>query len=490
MTIQPSMSLSKIINNGQEPSNINNAAETNHLLTNIFNKLPQADTEENVLQVSVEITHQVLKCDRVVVYSLQQDSFSQVVAESVTAGYAQILDSIIKDPCFEAGYIEKYQKGRIRAVTDIYQAGLSDCYIANLEKIQVKANLVVPLIRENRSLYGLLVMHQCSRTRQWQQSEVEFLLKIADWTMVQMSQKAKYERLQTHIKHKEKWQKLQTRITQDLHTAQNSAEILQITVDQAKNLLKCDRVVVYCLQPDSMGKIVAESTIPALAPILGSTIKDPCFEHRYIDKYQQGRITAISNIYEAGMSACYVENLEKIAVKANLVMPINWDNGEIYGLLVAHQCFKFRKWQYVEIEYLKQITLQTGLSLSKAKLKERIYLIESTFSGLDNIRDMVTSAKSQIQQIQQPIQDTSQILTEVSNLNQLLDREINLINQNGSAQTQKDTKLVQIVIKKLALNTVKLKKSLNIFNHQKNIIEEILENVATSLHSNESEADN
>jgi len=490
MTIQPSMSLSTIINNAPGLSNINNGAETNHLLTNIFNKLRQADTEENVLQVSVEITHEVLKCDRVVVYSLQQDSFSQVVAESVTAGYAQILDSIIKDPCFEAGYIEKYQKGRIRAVTDIYKAGLSDCYIANLEKIQVKANLVVPLIRENRSLYGLLVMHQCSRTRQWQQSEVEFLLKIADWTMVQMSQKAKYERLQTHIKHKEKWQKLQTRITQDLHTAQNSTKILQITVDQAKNLLRCDRVIVYCLQPDSIGKIVAESTIPALATILGSTIKDPCFEYRYLDKYQQGRIRAISNIYEAGLSACYVENLEKIAVKANLVMPINWDNGEIYGLLVAHQCFKFRKWQYDEIEYLKQITLQTGLSLSKARLKERIHLIESTFSGIDNIRDMITSAKSQIQQIQQPIQDTSQILTEVSNLNQLLEREINSINQNGSAQTQKDTKLVQIVIKKLALNTVKLKKSLNIFNHQKNIIEEILENVATSLHSNESEADN
>ena len=490
MTIQPSIPLSKIINNGQEPSNINNGAETNQLLTNIFNRLGQADTRENVLQVSVEIVHQVLKCDRVVVYSLRQDSFSQVIAESVTLGYAQILGSTIKDPCFEAGYIEKYQKGRIRAVTDIYKAGMSSCYIESLEKIQVKANLVVPLIGKNRSLYGLLIMHQCSQTRQWQQSEVEFLLKIADWTMEQISQTGKAQQLERQIEHKEKWQKVRTKITQNIHTARNSTEILQITVEQAKNLLKCDRVVVYALQQDSIGKIVAEATTPALAPILGSTIKDPCFEHRYIDKYQQGRIRAISNIYQAGMSACYVENLEKIAVKAVLVMPINFDNGEIYGLLVAHQCFKFRKWQSEEIEYLKQITLQTALSLSKAKLEERIHLIESTFPNLDNIKDMVTSAKSQVQQIQQPIQDTFQILSEVSNLNQLLDREINSINQNGSAQTQKDIKLVQIILKKVALNTVKLKKSLNIFNHQKNAIEEILENLATDLHSNESEIDN
>ena len=451
MTIQPSLSLSEISANDLQFDSV---------FTEIFKQLRILKTEKDTLQAGVEIVHQVLKCDRAVVYSLQSDSYCKIVAESITAGYTETLGTTIKDPCFEAGYMEKYRKGRVRAITDIYKSGIDPCHIENLEKIEVKSNLVVPIVRQDNSLYGLLVMHQCSRNRLWQQSEIEFVLQIASWLIAQISQQQARLDLAFRLKNIQKAQEIVASAVQKIHSAATSSEVLQQGVDRAREILNCDRVVVYCLQDQSMGEIVCEAAVSALAPILGSVIKDPCFEFRYIDKYQQGRISSFPNIYEAGMTECYVENLTKIGVKSNLVAPINWDNGVIYGLLVAHQCFSFKDWQREEIEQFKQIAFHTGLSLSKARVKEQFQTIEAGLSQLDYIKDAIVIAKSKVQQIKQPIEYTGKILVEINNLNKLLEREINQINQNSSIQTKKDTKLIQIIIRKLLIITAKLRRPL------------------------------
>ncbi len=305
MTIQPSLSLSEISANG---------ASVNNIFTEVFKKLRDIKTEEKTLQAVVEIVYQALKCDRAVVYSLQSDSHCKIIAEAVTPGYAQTLGTTIKDHCFEEEYIEQYRRGRIRAITDIYQGGIDPCYIESLEKIDVKSNLVVPVVRQDNSLYGLLVMHQCSGKRQWQQPEVEFVLQVASWMIEQLSQQQANSALKSQVEAMKQAQQLITEATHKIHGAETSLEVLQQGVDLAKEILKCDRVVVYGLQNPNMGEIIAEATAPALAPILGTVINDPCFEYRYRDQYQQGRISSIPNIYEAGMTDCYVENIAKLGL--------------------------------------------------------------------------------------------------------------------------------------------------------------------------------
>lgn len=479
MATEQSLSLTEIFRSVSIPLN---------LLTNIIKKIRQTATEEEILQASVDIVYQALKCDRAVVYSLQPDSQGKIIAEAVTPGYAQTLGSVIKDPCFDARYIDKYQKGRIRAITDIYDAGMSRCYIESLEKIDVKSNLVVPLIRPDRSLYGLLVMHQCSQVRQWKQAETVFLLQIADWAMETIHSRYKERRLQAQLDNANKWQEILTQTTKELHSSENPAEVLQTAVDQAKEILKCDRVVVYALQDTDLGKIVAEATIPALAPTLNSVIKDPCFEYRYRDQYQNGRIRAIDNIYEAGMTACYVDNLDKIAVKSNLVVPINDDNDKIYGLLVAHQCFEFRNWQPEEIEWLKQVAIQTGLALSKAQLKEQLAIINANNTDIEAVRDAVTIAKAKVKQVQQPIKDTSTSMVEVDQLNKLLNRELDSISQTGSSQTIKETKLIKIMIRKLSSHIDKIKDYFETLQNKSNQIEELIEDAAITLYSSEQDS--
>ncbi len=477
MTIQPSLSLSEISANG---------ASANSIFTEVFKKLRQVKTVENTLQAAVEIVYQVVKCDRAVVYSLQSDAYCKITAEAVTPGYTQTLGTTIKDPCFESGYIEKYRRGRVRAISDIYKAGINPCHIESLEQIEVKSNLVVPIVNQDNSLSGLLVMHQCRVKREWQQWEIEFSLQVASWIVEQLTQQQVNATWKSQVEEMKQGRQLITVATQKIHSAQTSLEVLQQGVDQAQAILKCDRVVVYGLQHQNQGQIVAEATTPALASILGNVIKDPCFEYRYRDRYQQGRISSIPNIYEAGMTDCYIENLAKIGVKSNLVVPINWDNGEIYGLLVAHQCFSFRDWQPAEIEYLQEIACHTGLSLSKANIKEQSQTIETGLSQLNQIKSRITLAKSKINQIKQPIQNSGKTMVEASNLYKLLEREINQINQNGSAQTQKDTKLIQIITRKLMAATSKISNSLSMINTSGIEANKVLDQAIAKIDSDQS----
>jgi GAF domain-containing protein len=478
MTIQSSLSLSDISANGSSPDRI---------FTEFFKNMRQIKTEGDALQAGVELVYQLLNCDRAVVYSLQSDSYCQIVAEAVTPGYTQTLGTTIKDSCFEAGYIEKYSRGRVRAITDVYQSGMNPCHIENLEKIDVKSNLVVPIVRQDSSLYGLLVMHQCSQTRQWQQPEVEFVLQVANWIIEQLTQQQGYSALESQVENIKQARDVINAATTKIHRATTGLDVLQQGVEQAREILQCDRVVAYSLQNKSMGKIVAEAAVPSLASILGNVIKDPCFEYRYTEQYQQGRIRAIANIYEAGMTDCYVENLAKIGVKSNLVAPINWDNGKIFGLLVAHQCFDFKDWQPEEVEHFKDLAFHTGLSLSKARIYEQTQTLRIGIRQLNHVKDTINLAKSKIDQIGHPMQDTSKILVEINNLNKLLEREINQINQNSSSQTKKDTKLIQIIARKLMLITSRLNSSLGTININGNEANMFLEEAVSHIDGNQSE---
>ena len=114
-----------------------------------------------------------------------------------------------------AKYLEKYRDGRVRFWNNIYEAGLSDCHIEELEQLEAKANLVIPIIN-NGKLFGLLGAYQCSAPREWQQVEVDWLTKIA-----------------TQVGYALENAKLLEQIDQSV---QNSQEILDRAVNNSSNI--------------------------------------------------------------------------------------------------------------------------------------------------------------------------------------------------------------------------------------------------------------
>ncbi|MGL4884399.1 MAG: GAF domain-containing protein, partial [Waterburya sp.] len=253
--------------------------------------LSQSVSQKDILKAIVEEARNYLNCDRVIVYSLNQDKYGVIVAESVAPGYTQALGKTIQDSCFEARYLDKYRDGRVRAIDNIQTAEITPCHKEQLQKLEVKANLVTPIINEG-NLFGLLVAHQCEKPRQWQQGEIKFLNQLAQKVGLTLENAKLLDdlvRLQTQAETERKWTHYFTDSIQYIRQSLQKDDVLEISVEEVRKVLECDRVVVYSLNQNKYGVVIAESVSPGYPKALNKTIEDPCFEARYLDKYRDGR---------------------------------------------------------------------------------------------------------------------------------------------------------------------------------------------------------
>ncbi|KAF3889103.1 MULTISPECIES: GAF domain-containing protein [Nostocales] len=342
------------------------ATELSQLLLSVSHRIWGARSEEDVLRTAVEEVREVFKTDRVSVFRFDTNWDGTFVAESVGSGLPKALWSTIHEPCFAAGYVEKYLQGRVRAIDNIYQAGLNDCHIGLLERFAVKANLIAPIITNNQ-LYGLFIAHQCSGPRSWQQPEIDLFTQLAS----QIGFALDHARLLEQVDEKADRRQVFIDITRRIRASLHEEDILKTTVEETRKELRSDRVLVFGFDENWYGTVLAESVLPGFPKALRANIKDPCFAEGYVDQYQAGRVQATNNVYEAGLSPCHIGQLEPFAVKANLVAPILKDD-KLFGLLIAHQCSAPRNWRQVEIDLFAQVAAQVGFALDHARLVNQI----------------------------------------------------------------------------------------------------------------------
>ena len=339
------------------------------LLTKAAEKIRNALTQEDIFQIAVQEARKAISADRVLVYSLNEQSEGEVIAESVDYLYPQALGAIIDDPCFSIHYLEKYQNGRVKATDDIYQANLTACHISQLEPFAVKANLVTPILNRGK-LIGLLIAHHCAAPHVWQQSEIDVMTQIATQIGLTLDN---IELLTTSADLRQQKEtetrRIQslTKATDHIRASLNQEDILQTAVQEARKAISADRVVVYSLDEQSQGEVIAESVDARYPQALGANIDDPCFNAYYLEQYQNGRVKATNDIYQANLTACHISQLEPFAVKANLVTPI-LNRGKLIGLLIAHHCAAPHVWQQSEIDVMTQIATQIGLTLDNIEL--------------------------------------------------------------------------------------------------------------------------
>ncbi|WP_017718084.1 PAS domain S-box protein [Kamptonema formosum] len=169
---------------------------------------------DEILTAAVGEVRQFLQTDRTVIYRFNPDWSGAVTVESVGEGWLSTLGVDIQDRCFAGTYVPLYQKGRFRAIDDIYSAGLNECHLELLSRLQVKANLVVPILKsssesgdsapnpksqtQNR-LWGLLIAHQCSGARHWRSYEIESLRQLAVQLAIAIGQSTLFQQAQTEI---------------------------------------------------------------------------------------------------------------------------------------------------------------------------------------------------------------------------------------------------------------------------------------------------
>jgi signal transduction histidine kinase/GAF domain-containing protein len=148
-------------------------------------------------------------------------------------------------------------------------------------------------------------------------------------------------------------------------------QVLSTTVNEIRDLLQVDRVLIYKFAHDMSGTVEAESVGDRWKVSLGDNIVDSCFQSNAKAMYSGGFKRAIDNIYQLNLAPCHIQLLEQYNVKANLVVPILIDN-QLWGLLIVHQCSDFRTWQPVELDSLDQISVQIAIAIQRAELHEKL----------------------------------------------------------------------------------------------------------------------
>ena len=143
-------------------------------LNRIINRLHQKLAEDKLVQnVTNKIRHQ-LAVDRVVLYYFYRQWEGRVTFESLSSVHYSIFGSTGPDECFNQEYAEKYLLGRVNAIKDVTTAPIAKCHQDFLMTLQVRANLVVPILTA-KGLWGLLVAHHCQTPFHWSTEHIEIM---------------------------------------------------------------------------------------------------------------------------------------------------------------------------------------------------------------------------------------------------------------------------------------------------------------------------
>jgi GAF domain-containing protein len=140
-------------------------------LEKIFDRLQKDLSRDILIQSTTDRLRQELDADRLVLYYFYYKWSGRVTFESLGDEKYSILGSSGPDECFNGEYAALYESGRTHAIADIESESIAECHRDFLRELQVKANLVVPVLN-TRGLWGLLVAHQCRATHRWTPAEI------------------------------------------------------------------------------------------------------------------------------------------------------------------------------------------------------------------------------------------------------------------------------------------------------------------------------
>jgi two-component system, sensor histidine kinase and response regulator len=179
------------------------------------------------------------------------------------------------------------------------------------------------------------------------------------------------------------------RQTLDLET------IFAATTQELRQVLNCDRVVVYHFHQDWNGEFVSESVGTPWISLVDAYqnysqltaraiedescivkmwrhpdyhVPDTTTPTNQRDVYSQSvNFRCVSDIYQSGFHPDYINLLESFQAKAYIVVPI-FCGHQLWGLLATYQNSAPRQWKTEEINIVEQIGNQLGVALQQAQL--------------------------------------------------------------------------------------------------------------------------
>ncbi len=347
--------------------------EQQKVLNNASRRIRKPIDLNTTLQTTVTQVRQLLNADRVVVFQFNSDKIweGEFLCEDVASGWSPITSQKLYDRHLGEQFALYYFEVKIQATRDIYAAGLSNSHIEILSRFQVRADLVVPLLKDKKT-WGLLCIHQCSSTREWKNSEIEFAKRVADNLTLAIEQTEYIKQLELQsikLVQVTQHQQVISQIVEKIHQSLDLELVLSTTTQEVRKVLQADRVAIFRFNSDWSGNFVAESFDEYWMPLVGGSqvINDTFLQESKGGRYANNQTFTVDNIYQAGLDDCHIGLLEQFQAQAFITAPILQED-KLWGIIGAYQNTSPRSWEANEVDLLAQIGSQLAVALNHHEL--------------------------------------------------------------------------------------------------------------------------
>jgi PAS domain S-box-containing protein len=339
--------------------------EKERLINQIARQIRQSLNLEEVLATTVAEVRRFLECDRVLIYRIWGDGTGSAITETVLPTYPTILGATFPEEVFPHEYHQAYIEGKSRAITNVDQADVETFLAEFVKQFEVKAKLVVPIIQEIRSkdktiscpyLWGLLIAHQCSQTRQWQHQEIELMKQLANQVAIAIQQSELYQQLQKLN------EELEHRVQQRTEELARSNDSLRHTNQTLQSLIAASPRAIFTLDLQDHVKIWN----PAAERMFGWTEAEvidrpnPFIGGDNSEEYQEIKQTILQGITPSSLE---VRRQKKDGSPIDIVFsaaPLTNREGEIDGLVAVVADITEQKRQAEQVRLLQSVVVNTN----------------------------------------------------------------------------------------------------------------------------------
>ncbi|MBD1900420.1 PAS domain S-box protein [Trichocoleus sp. DQ-A3] len=356
--------------------------ERERLLRAMLERIRQSLNLDEILNTTVSEVRQFLASDRVIVFRFQPDWSGVVVVESVANGWTPILGTTIHDPCFEQVYVQ-YQQGRTKTIEDIYTAELSQCHIDLLHRLQVRASLIVPIL-QGEELWGLLIAHDCSQPRQWQQLEIDLLCSLATQVAIAIQQAELYNQMQQQAQREQAL----NRSISEIRSSLELEVIFATATTEIGQLLHIDHVSIlqYLPQRQVWLNVALYYQGSSLSSRLGMEFPDvDNLLGRQLKQLQVVSIHDTQTIEDEGNKP-----LAEAYPGAWLLVPIHFQ-GNLWGILTLSMEGRPRYWQDSEVDLVCAFAAQLAIAIGQSTLFKQVQQLNA------NLERQVQQRTTQLQ---------------------------------------------------------------------------------------------
>ncbi|OCR02225.1 hypothetical protein BCD67_10765 [Oscillatoriales cyanobacterium USR001] len=259
------------------------------------------------------------------------------------------------------------------------------------------------------------------------------------------------------------------RILQNMRQTLDFETIFNNVALEIRQLLNCDRTVIFRFNSDGSGDFVAESVAPGWSSVLHAIKSETQSTNSYLeyencaakiliselgmvgDNYLQRPpennreenisqfiCLVVENIELQNFSPCYVNFLKCLQAKAYIIFPF-FCGAKVWGLLASYQNSSPRNWSKAEINTTIQIGTQLGVTLQQAELlaqtqKQSAGLQQAAIAAADANRAKSEFLAAMSHELRTPLNAIlgfTQVMSRDRSLNQQQQENLGIINRAG-----------------------------------------------------------